>query len=115
MIGGWKSGKAFPKRVAKVLKRISEESERVRTFFGKGSEYRECEDPDHWDWQSYLVSFKCLILYSNINLRKAKPMIAITEMTHVWLLNKFFSVSNAGSKSTHETVENLPASISLDF
>ena len=115
MLGGWKSGAPFPRRVAKILNRISQEANKQRRLFGMGSEARECNDPDHWDWQSYLVSFKCLILYSNINLRKAKPMIAITEMTHVWLLNKFFSVSNAGSKSTHETVENLPASISLDF
>ena len=101
--------------MAKILKRISEESNRVRTFNGMGSEMRECDDPDHWDWQSYLVSFKRLkLVYSTINLRKAKPMIAITEMTHVWLLNKFFSVSNVGSKSTHETVENLPPSFSLN-
>ena len=58
VLGGWKSGAGFPRRVANVLKRISDESERVRTVFGRGSEFRECDDPDHWDWQSYLVSFK---------------------------------------------------------
>ena len=115
VLGGWKSGSKFGSRVAKILERTSNEANLRRTGREGYENWHECEHPDHWDWQAYLVSFKCLILYTDTNLRKVKPMNATIEMTHVWLLNKFFSVSNVGSKSTHETVENLPASISLDF
>jgi len=51
MLGGWKSGAPFPRRVAKILKRISYEANNLRSFSMRG-----CDDPDHWDWQSYLES-----------------------------------------------------------
>ena len=83
VLGGWKSGSKFGGRVAKILERTSNEANLRRTGREGYENWHECEHPDHWDWQAYLVRIQYFMLYSHLNLRKAKPTIATIVMTHV--------------------------------
>ena len=102
VLGGWKSGSKFGGRAGKILQKASNQANSKRIANEK---YHGCQYPEHWDWQAYLVRLKHFVVHSNENLRKAKRPIATTAMIHVWLLNKFSSVSNVGSKSTPKTVK----------
>ena len=104
-LGGLDSDSSYAGRVFSKLKSTSVEANQRRSKLINNG----CQYPDHWDWQSYLVRIQYFMLYSHLNLRKAKPTIASIVMIHVWPLNKFSSVSNVGFKYTQKTVTNLPS------
>ena len=78
-LGGLESDSPYVGRVFSKLKWTSIDANQRRTKLVNNG----CQFPDHWDWQAYLVRIQYFMLYSHLNLRKAKQTIATIVMTHV--------------------------------